>query len=108
MEMADNAAQFANNTQDVARSILDTIKGVTEIQFNIFQRLGSIQQDIFKGAVEAGREQLQLASRVRDPREFASVQADLVKKHGQRYADSLKQAVDVVAKAWQEHANCLK
>ena len=106
--MADNAAQFANNTQDVARSILDTIQGVTEIQFKIFQRLGGIQQDIFKGAVEAGSEQLQLASRVRDPREFASAQADLLKKHGQRYVDSVKQAVDVVAEAWQEHADRLK
>ncbi len=106
--MADNAAQFANNTQDVARSILDTVRGVTEIQFKIFQELGGVQQNIFRGAVQAGSEQLQLVSRVRDPREFASAQADLLKKHGQRYADSVKQAVDVVAEAWQEHADRLK
>ncbi len=106
--MADNAAQFANNTQDVARSILDTVRGVTEIQFTIFQRLGGVQQDIFKGAVQAGSEQFQLVSRVRNPREFASAQADLVKKHGQRYVDGIKQAVDVVAEAWQEHADRLK
>jgi hypothetical protein len=42
-----------------------------------------------------------------DPRELASAQAELAKRHGQRYVESVKQTIDVVADAWQEYGDRL-
>lgn len=36
---------------------------------------------------------------------FATAQAELVKSHGQRYVDTVKQAIDVSAGAWEEIGN---
>lgn len=76
---------------------------MAETQFAILQRLGGIQQDAFNQVVEATSDQLQLMGRVKDPREYASAQAELVKNHGQRYVNSVKETVNVVADAWQEY-----
>jgi phasin family protein len=78
---------------------------LAETQVNSVQRLGSVQQDLLGQAVEATNDQLQLIGRVRDPRGFASAQADLAKRHGQRYVETVKQAIDVVADAWQEYGD---
>ena len=40
-----------------------------------------------------------------DPRELASGQAELAKRHGQRCVESVKQAVDLVADAWQQYGD---
>jgi phasin family protein len=103
--MADDTTQFVNEAQEAARSIYAAIQGLAETQVNTVQRLGSVQQDLLGQAVEATNDQLQLVGRVRDPREFASAQADLAKRHGQRYVESVKQAVDIVADAWQEYGD---
>ncbi len=106
--MADTTEQFTNQAQEATRSIVGAFQGATETQFNILQRLVEVQQDVLRQATEAANEQLQVISRVRDPREFANAQADLVKRHGQRYVDSIKQAVDMTAQAWEEQAKRLE
>lgn len=100
--MADNTVQFANEAQDVARSVYGTVQGIAETQFNIMQRLAGVQQELFNQAYEATNDQLQLISRIKDPQEYASAQADLAKSHGQRYVNSVNKAVDIVVEAWQE------
>jgi hypothetical protein len=104
----NNIEQFANNAQDVARSVYGAMQGIAEVQFNIMQRLGEVQQRVIRQAYEASNEQLQLVSRVRGPKAFAFAQAELVKTHGQRYVDSVKQATDVTAEAWQEYGDRLE
>jgi phasin family protein len=78
------------------------------VQMNVFQRLGEVQRKAFSQAVEATNAQFQLLSRTRDPREFASAQADLVKKYGQRYVDCANQAIDITVQAWQEYGDRLE
>jgi hypothetical protein len=112
--MSDDNVQFVNQTQQVvnqtqqaSRLALETITGVAETQFTIAQRLGGIQQSFFNQAIEAANDQLQLISRVKEPREYASAQAELVKSHGQRYIDTVKEAINIVADAWQEYGDRL-
>lgn len=97
-----NVTQFTNQAQDISRSMFGAFQGITEVQSNILQRLSGIQQNLIQQAFEATNDQLQVWSKMNDPREFASAQADLIKTHGQRYADTVKQAVDVTVEAWQE------
>jgi len=106
--MADNTEQFANQAQDATRKMFGAAQGLGETQMKILQRLGEIQQNIMKQTYEAANEQLQLISRIRDPREFASAQAELVKSHGQKYADNINQVVDSLAQAWQEYGDKLE
>lgn len=98
--MAKTNIQFVNQAQKVNRSIYETVQGIAETQFAILQRFSGIQQEIFSQAVGATNEQVHLVSRARDPREFASAQAEFVKSHGPRYVHSIKEAVDVVVDAW--------
>ena len=100
--MADNTTQFANQAQQATRSIFQAAPGAVRAQLSTAQRLGEIQHRVLQQAIEAGNEQLQLVGRVRDPRAFASAHADLVKRHGQRYVESVQEALDVVADAWQD------
>jgi phasin family protein len=106
--MADNFAQFANDAQEATRCAYEAFQGLAETQVNTLQRLGAVQQSALKQTAEAANDQLQLIGRVRDPREFASAQADLAKRHGQRYVDSVKQAVDIIAEGWQEYGDRLE
>src|SRR5680860_472239 len=106
--MADNTAQFASQAQDATRTMFSAAQGLAETQMRILQRLGEVQQNMMQQTYEAANEQMQLISRIRDPREFASAQADLVKNHGQKYADSIKQVVDGLAQAWQEYGDKLE
>ena len=105
--MADDTGQFANKAQEATRTMVDAMQGIASMQTNMLQRLSEIQQGMLKQASEAANEQLQLIGRVRDPREFATAQADLVKRHGQLYTDQLKRSVDVMAQTWQEYGNRL-
>lgn len=107
MASNDNVTQFANQAQDISRSVYGAFQGIAEVQSNILQRLSGIQQNLIQQAYEATNDQLQVISKVRDPREFASAQADLVKTHGQRYVDSINQVIDVTAEAWKEYGNRL-
>src|SRR5918992_4514475 len=101
--MADDTTQFANKAQEATRSMVDAMQGIASVQTQMLKRLGEVQQGVLRQAAEAANEQLQLIGRVRDPREFASAQADLVKRYGQRYVDSVKRSVDIVAEAWEEY-----
>ncbi len=105
--MVDTTAQFAHQVQDIVRSMFGNVQGMTEVQREIAQRLASVQQELISETTEATREELELLSRVRDPREFATAQAELVRRHGQRYVDSVKQSVEIVADAWQSHGDRL-
>lgn len=102
MATNDNITQFTNQAQDISRSMFGVFQGIAEVQSNILQRLSGIQQNFIQQAFEASNDQLQVWSKVSDPREFATAQADLVKTHGQRYVNSVKQAIDVTVEAWQE------
>src|SRR5829696_8679338 len=106
--MADETSQFANQAQEATRTMVDAMQGIAGMQANMLQRLSEIQQDLLKQGAEAANEQLQLLSRVREPREFASGQAELVKRHGQLYADQVKKTTDVIAEAWQEYGQRLE
>jgi hypothetical protein len=106
--MADTTTQFANDAQDMTRSIYGALQGMAETHFNICQKLASIGTNQLNQVVELTHEQLQLISRVRDPREYAFAQAELVKTYGQRYVDSVKQAIDITAEAWREYGDRLE
>jgi hypothetical protein len=106
--MADDPPQFANQAQEATRSMVDAMQGIAGMQANMLQRLGEIQQGLLKQGSEAANEQLQLLSRVREPREFASAQAELVKRHGQLYVEQVKKTTDVIAEAWQEYGQRLE
>ncbi len=106
--MADNAIPIINNAQDITRSVYGTVQGIVETQFNIVHRLAGVQQGLLNQSTEAANDQLQLVSRVHDPREYAYAQADLVKRHGQRYVDTVKEAISIVAQAWQEFGDRLE
>jgi hypothetical protein len=106
--MADDPTQFTNQAQEAMRSMVDAMQGIAGMQANLLQRLSEVQQGLLKQGSEAANEQLQLLSRVREPREFASAQAELVKRHGQLYVEQLQKTVDVVAEAWQEYGQRLE
>ena len=106
--MADDPTQFTNQAQEATRSMVDAMQGIAGMQANLLQQLSEIQQGLLKQGSEAANEQLQLLSRVREPREFASAQAELVKRHGQLYADQVKKTTDVIAEAWQEYGQRLE
>ena len=105
--MADDPTQFANQAQEATRTMVEAMQALAGMQSNILQRLSEVQQGLLKQGAEAANEQLQLLSRVREPREFASAQAELVKRHGQLYVEQLQKAVDVVAGVWQEYGDRL-
>jgi hypothetical protein len=106
--MADDPTQFANQAQEATRTMVEAMQALAGMQSNILQQLSEIQQGLFKQGSEAANEQLQLLARVREPREFASAQAELVKRHGQLYADQVKKTTDVIAEAWQEYGQRLE
>jgi hypothetical protein len=106
--MADDPTQFANQAQEATRTMVEAMQGIAGMQANMLQRLSEVQQGLFKQGAEAANEQLQLLARVREPREFASAQAELVKRHGQLYADQVKKTTDVIAEAWQEYGQRLE
>jgi phasin family protein len=106
--MTDNTTQWVNQAQDATHSMHQTLQDLMGVQMNVFQRLGEVQQKAFSQAVEATNAQFQLLSRTRDPREFASAQADLVKKYGQRYVDYANQAIDITVQGWQEYGDRLE
>lgn len=106
--MADNTVEFANRAEDATRSMYNAAQQFIGVQYNTAQRLAEIQQGVFKQTIEAANDQLQVISRIRDPREFASAEAELVKTHGQRYVDSVTRIVDIVAEGWQEYGDRLE
>jgi phasin family protein len=100
--MADNTTQFANQAQEATRSIFQAAPGAVRAQLSTVQRLGEIQQRLVRQAIQVSNEQLQLVGKARDPRAFADAQAELVKRHGQRYVKFVHKALDVVTDAWQD------
>lgn len=67
---AENTAQFMNGVLGATRSVHEAMLGVTNVQFNIMQRLSNSGQGQFSQAVEVASEQVQLVSKVRDPDMF--------------------------------------
>jgi hypothetical protein len=106
--MADTTTQSANQAQEATHSIFQATQNSVGMQLNVMQRLGEIQQRLVRQAIEASQEQLQLAGKVREPRAFADAEADLVKRHGQRYVESVQEAIDVVAEAWHDYGKRLE
>jgi phasin family protein len=106
--MADDTTNFANQAQEARRSIFQATQNGVDMQLNVMQRLGEIQQRLVRQAIEAGQEQLQLAGKAREPQAFADAQADLVKRHGQRYVESVQEACDVIAEAWRDYGKRLE
>jgi hypothetical protein len=107
--MADNnTARFGKLAQDMTRSMQEAMQEMAETQFNILQKTASIKADQFNQAVALNNDQLQLMSTVQDPREFAYAQAELIKEHGQRYVDSVKEGVDAMVEAWQQYGKRLE
>jgi hypothetical protein len=106
--MADETQQFAQQAQEATRSMYETVQGMAQMQLNVLQRLGEVQRDQFRQAAETANTQMQLISKIRDPREFARAQADLVKASGQKYVDTINQTVEVMTQAWQEYADRLE
>jgi hypothetical protein len=85
--MTEDTKQFANQAQESTRSILQAVQNAASSQLKVMQRLGEIQQRVVRQAIEASNEQLQLVGKVGQPRAFANAQADLFKRHGQRYVE---------------------
>jgi phasin family protein len=106
--MADNASQFVNEAQEANRYFFAALQGLAGTQAQVVQRLGEVQRGIFNQAVEAANDQLRIMGRTRDPREFATAQADLVKSYGRKYVESVTEAVDIVADAWQDYGDRLE
>lgn len=105
--MADNTNQLADQAQEFGRAMSEAMQGMAEMQFNSLQRFAEIQRTQMTQAVEMMSSQMQLIGTTKDPGEFASAQADLVNKYGQKYADSMQEAVKVASQAWQEYARRL-
>jgi hypothetical protein len=106
--MTDNATQVVNQAQDATRSMYQTLQDLMGVQMNVFQRLGEVQQKVFSQTVKAINAQFQLLSRTSDLREFAFVQADLVREYGQRYVNCANQAIDITVQGWQEYGDRLE
>lgn len=106
--MADNAVRFASDAQAVGRCAYDAVQNMTGVQVNILQRLAEVQQGLLNQTLEAANDQLQLIGQTRDPRQFAVAQAELVKSHGQRYVDTVKRTVDIVAEGWEAYGDRLE
>jgi hypothetical protein len=104
----DNILQFVNQTQEVNRCVYDAIEAGARTHFKTMQRLADVQRDVFNQAFGAAGDQLQLVSQFRDPREFASAQANLIKGYGQMYVDCVNEAVDIVSEAWDEYGDQLE
>jgi hypothetical protein len=102
--MAD-IVKFPDQLTEVSRKVFAAIDGLAETQLNAARQLSTIQQELFSQISEAVKDELHLISRMPDPRDFASAQADLVKTYGQRYADCMKKSLDIVAEAWKEYGN---
>jgi predicted nucleic acid-binding protein len=106
--MRDKGSEFLNEAEDANRSMYATIQALAETQFKILQRLADVQREQFRQALEAARDQLRLISQVRDPQEFASAQAELVKGYGQQYMDSINEAVNIMSGAWKQYGEQLE
>jgi hypothetical protein len=105
--MADQTQQFTNQVQDLSRFISAAIQGMAEMQFNVLHRLAEVQRAQLTQVANAVTNQLQLISTTRDPSQFTGAQRDLVMTYGHRYAESMKEAADIVIQAWQEYGDQL-
>lgn len=103
--MVGVTTQFSNQAQDVTRSKYGAFRGMTEPQHNILQKLTGVGANQFNLVMEAASEQMQLIGQVRDPKQYAWAQAGLLKNHGQRYVDSVKDSVNIIVEAWRQYGD---
>jgi hypothetical protein len=94
-----------SKAHEASRSMFDAMQGMAEIQIKIWRQVGDVQRKTFSDAVEAIQAQVQLIGKMNTPREFANVQAHLVKEYGQKYADSISATAEFVAQALQEYGD---
>jgi hypothetical protein len=80
-------------------------RGMAEPQHNILQKLTGVSANQFNLVMEAANEQMQLIGQVRDPKQYAWAQAGLLKNHGQRYVDSVKDSVNIIVEAWRQYGD---
>jgi hypothetical protein len=97
--------QFSSQAQDVTRSMYGAFRGMAEPQLNILQKLTGVGANQFNLVMEAASEQMQLIGQVRDPKQYAWAQAGLLKNHGQRYVDSVKDSVNIIVEAWRQYGD---
>ncbi len=105
--MADQTQQFTNQVQDLSRFISAALQGMAEMQFNVLHRLAEVQRAQLTQVASAVTNQLQLISTTRDPGQFTGAQTDLVMTYGHQYAESMKEAANIVVQAWQEYGDQL-
>lgn len=103
--MVGVTTQFSNQAQDVTRSMYGAFRGMTEPQHSILQKLTGVGANQFNLVMEAASEQMQLIGQVRDPKQYAWAQAGLLKNHGQRYVDSVKDSVNIIVEAWRQYGD---
>jgi len=103
-----DGSQFVKQAQETNRSMSEAMRGLAGTQFKVMQQLAGVQREQFQQAVEAARNQMQLIGQKREPQEFASTQADLVRQYGQKYADSVTKAVSIVSQALEEYGEQLQ
>ena len=103
--MVGVTTRFSNQAQDVTRSMYGAFRGMAEPQHNILQKLTGVGANQFNLVMEAASEQMQLIGQVRDPKQYAWTQAGLLKNHGQRYVDSVKDSVNIIVEAWRQYGD---
>jgi hypothetical protein len=106
--MQDKRSEFLDETKRANRATFDAVQKLAETHFKLLQNLADVQREQFDRALEAAREQLQLVCQAKDPREFASAQANLLQNYGQRYVQSVNEALTLMSGAWQEYQDQFK
>lgn len=106
--MADNTQQFTKQAQDIAQSFYGNLQGMVEMQVSVAQQLSGVQQEILQQSTERTSDEMQLISRLRDPREYATAKAELIKRYGDRYVETINKSIDITVAGWKEYADRLE
>jgi hypothetical protein len=101
--MSTESSQSFNQSLGANQSTYEAIQKLTEIQFKTLQQLADVRGKQINQAMEAMRDQMQLISKMSDPSQFASSQAELAKRSGQQYVESVNEAIRIVSAAWEQY-----
>jgi hypothetical protein len=101
--MSTKSSQPFNQALGANQSTYEAIQRLTEIQFKTLQQLADVRGKQINQAMEAMRDQMQLISKMGDPGQVASSQAELAKRSGQQYVESINEAIRIVSEAWEQY-----
>jgi phasin family protein len=101
--MSTKSSQPFNQALGANQSTYEAIQRLTEIQFKTLQQLADVRGNQINQAMEAMRDQMQLISKMGDPGQLASSQAELAKRSGQQYVENVNEAIRIVSKAWEQY-----